>query len=622
MCGISGFYNPYMNFQKDESYWRHVIKKMNVSINHRGPDDEGMFLSRTCGLGHVRLSIIDLENGHQPIVKSWGRHRTVAIVYNGEIYNMNTLSKELLEECNADSSIPPISFETNSDTEVILNGYIVHGIDFIKRLNGIFSFAIYDSLHGLYIARDRVGVKPLFYTEIGNDIIFSSEIKGIFAHPLPKPIIDTNSLRSVFGLGPAKQQGRGVFKNIREVLPGHYLKITKDGVDDIVYWQLESKPHVDNINETIEKTAYLVEDSIKLQMLADTPICCFLSGGIDSSIVSAVCARELAKRGQTLATYSFDFEDNKIYFKSNDFQPSEDRPYADIMKNHIGSNHIYLECPYEQLLDYLDDTVKARDLPCMTDVESSLLYFCGLVAKDHKVVLTGECADEIFGGYPWFHKPELLYCSTFPWSMDLTPRTMLLKDEVKEELNIPKYVEQVYEQSIAATPRLIGENNEEAVRREVSYLNLTWFMTTLLDRMDRTSMYSGLEARVPFADHRIVEYLWNVPWDMKYHNKTVKGLLRSATDRLNILPKEVLYRRKSPYPKTYHPGYEKLLGKRFMDVLNSPNEPIHQLIDKDKAIGFINSEKDYGKPWYGQLMAGPQLIAYMIQVNYWMKMWT
>lgn len=645
MCGISGFFNPYMNFFKDEAYWRHTIRKMNTAIKHRGPDDSGGFLTESCGLGHVRLSIIDLEGGHQPMTKMYGsskylykqnehvkvchysRSRTVAIVYNGEIYNMKELKAQIISENKARKTSPsdvsePVFFDTSSDTEVILNGYILHGIDFVKRLNGIFAFAIYDSLDGLYICRDRVGVKPLFYTEIGNDIIFSSEIKGIFAHPLAKPVIDTNSLRSVFGIGPAKRQGSGVFKNVREVLPGHYLHVTSDGVDDVTYWQLESHPHEDSLDETIEKTAFLVKDAIELQMLADIPICTFLSGGIDSSIVSAVCAKKLADTGGKLTTYSFDFKDNNIYFKSNDFQPSEDRPYVDIMKEHIGSEHIYLECPYEQLYDYLFDTVKARDLPCMTDVESSLLYFCGLVADNHKVVLTGECADEIFGGYPWFHKSELLNAGTFPWSVDLSPRTMLLRDDVKEELNIPAYVRQVYDQSIAATPRLMGESGEEASRREISYLNLTWFMTTLLDRMDRTSMYNGLEARVPFADHRIVEYLWNVPWNMKYTGNTVKGLLREATARLDILPDSVLNRRKSPYPKTYHPGYEALLGQQFKELLSSPNEPVHDLIDRDKAITFINSEKDYGKPWYGQLMAGPQLIAYILQVNYWMKMWS
>ena len=611
MCGISGFYNPYMNFLKDESYHRHILKEMNISINHRGPDDSGIFLSSTCGLGHVRLSIIDLKGGHQPMIKTLNKNRTVAICYNGEIYNMYELKKQLT--CR---------FDTDSDTEVILNGYISEGIEYIKKLNGIFSFAIYDSQSGLYLVRDRLGVKPLFYTERDNDIIFSSEIKGVFSYPLIKPIINTKSLQSVFGLGPAKKQGNGVFDNIREVLPGHYLHADINGVEDIVYWQLKSKVHTDSLDETIDKTAYLIEDSIKKQMLSDIPVCSFLSGGIDSSIISAICSKEAMKNGKSLATYSFDFKDNNIYFQANNFQPSEDYPYVNIMKEHIKSKHTYLECSYEDLYELLFTAVDARDLPCMTDVESSLLYFCGLVSKNHKVALTGECADEIFGGYPWFYREDLLYSESFPWTIDLSPRTLLLKDEVKESLNIPNYVTRIYEQSIAMTPILVGENHEQAKRREVSYLNLTWFMTTLLDRMDRTSMYNGVEARVPFADHRIVEYLWNIPWDVKYLDNKEKGLLRAATKRLNILPNEVLFRKKSPYPKTYHPKYDEILIDNFNEIINSSNEPINQLIDKEKAVNFINKKMNYTNPWYGQLMAGPQLIAYMLQVNYWMKRWT
>ncbi|MEE0686697.1 MAG: asparagine synthase (glutamine-hydrolyzing) [Lachnospiraceae bacterium] len=611
MCGISGFYNPYMNFLKDETYHRHILKTMNTTIKHRGPDDSDTFLSKDCGLSHVRLSIIDLISGHQPMVKYLDKTRTVAICYNGEIYNMHKLKSELT--CD---------FNTESDTEVILNGYITEGIDYIKKLNGIFAFAIYDSKFGLYIVRDRLGVKPLFYTEKDNDIIFSSEIKGIFAYPLIKPVINTKSLQSVFGLGPAKKQGNGVFENIREVLPGHYLHIDKGGVEDIVYWQLISNHHEDSLEETIDKTAFLIEDSIKMQMLSDIPVCSFLSGGIDSSIISAICSKDALSKGCSLATYSFDFKENNIYFTSNNFQPSEDYPYVNIMKEHIKSKHTYLECSYDDLYELLFTAVKARDLPCMTDVESSLLYFCGLVSKNHKVALTGECADEIFGGYPWFYREVLLYADTFPWAIDLSPRTLLLKDEVKETLNIPEYVTRIYEQSISMTPILVGESLEDAKRREISYLNLTWFMTTLLDRMDRTSMYNGIEARVPFADHRIVEYLWNVPWNMKYLDNKEKGLLRAATKKLNILPDEVLYRKKSPYPKTYHPKYDELLITNFKEIINSPNEPINQLLDKNKALSFVDTKMNYSKPWYGQLMAGPQLIAYMLQVNYWMKLWT
>lgn len=611
MCGISGFYNPYMNFLKDETYHRHVLKTMNTAIKHRGPDDSGTFLTNDCGLSHVRLSIIDLISGHQPMVKHLSKTRTVAICYNGEIYNMHELKKQIT-----------LPFETESDTEVILNGYILEGISYIKKLNGIFAFAIYDSKFGLYIVRDRLGVKPLFYTEKDNDIIFSSEIKGIFAYPLINPIINTKSLQSIFGLGPAKKQGNGVFENIREVLPGHFLHIDKNGVEDVIYWQLTSHHHEDSLEETIDKTAFLIEDSIKLQMLSDIPVCSFLSGGIDSSIISAICSKVAMSKGSSLATYSFDFKENNIYFTSNSFQPSEDYPYVNIMKDHISSKHTYLECSYEDLYELLFTSVKARDLPCMTDVESSLLYFCSLVSNNHKVALTGECADEIFGGYPWFYREDLLYADTFPWAMDLSPRTLLLKDEVKEALNIPEYVTRIYEQSISMTPILVGESLEDAKRREISYLNLTWFMTTLLDRMDRTSMYNGIEARVPFADHRIVEYLWNVPWSMKYLDNKEKGLLRAATKKLNILPDEILYRKKSPYPKTYHPKYDELLVKNFIEVINSTNEPINQLLDKEKSLNFVNSKMNHTNPWYGQLMAGPQLIAYMLQVNYWMKLWT
>ena len=611
MCGISGFYNPYMNFLKDETYHRHIIRKMNSAIKHRGPDDSGEFLSETCGLGHVRLSIIDLEGGHQPMVRKLSKRRTVAVCFNGEIYNMNQLKEQL--DC---------SFDTSSDTEVILNGYILQGIEFIKKLNGIFAIAIYDSVNGFYLIRDRLGVKPLFYTEINNDIIFSSEIKGIFTYPLVKPIIDNNSLKSIFGLGPAKKQGNGVFKNIREVLPGHYLHVDKTGTEDVIFWQLTSIPHTDSLQNTIDKTAYLLEDSIKLQTLSDIPICTFLSGGLDSSIVSAICSNIVQQKNSTLTTYSFDYTNNNIYFISNDFQPSEDRPYVDIMKDYIDSNHIYLECSYDTLYDLLYKTVDARDLPCMTDIESSLMYFCDLVSDNHKVALTGECADEIFGGYPWFYKENLLFADTFPWSIDLSPRTLLLKDEVKETLNIPEFVNMNYEQTIAQTPLLLGESYEAAKRREVSYLNLTWFMTTLLDRMDRTSMYNGLEARVPFADHRIVEYLWNIPWDIKYMNNQEKGLLRAATKQLNILPDSILYRKKSPYPKTYHPKYEEILLTNFREIINNSNEPINELIDKTKALNFMNKKLNYTTPWYGQLMAGPQLIAYLLQVNYWMKLWT
>lgn len=609
MCGIAGFSNFVLNYAATPDKWTEVLEEMNQIQKHRGPDEQGTSLYPHCGLSHVRLSIIDLSTGHQPMTRSLDGQECT-IVYNGEIYNMRHLRKELEEQ--------GVHFKTTSDTEVILAGYQTYGVNIVNKLNGIFAFAIWDAWkQKLYLFRDRSGIKPLFYTIQDNTLIFSSEIKGLFHYPRVKPEVDKEGLCEVFGLGPAKTYGKGVFKNIKEILPGHYLEFGENGEKEICYWQLESKPHEESFEDTVAHTRELVSDAVKMQMLSDVPICTFLSGGVDSSLVTAICSSELQKEGKQLDTYSFDFTDNDVNFKANAFQPSQDRPWVEKMVEFAGTNHHFLECNHIDLYDYLFKAVDARDLPCMADVESSMLYFCEKVAKQNKVTLTGECADEIFGGYPWFHKQECFDADIFPWSMDFAMRTILLKDEVLEELPLEDYARAAYEKTVKETPELYGESKEEKRRREIAYLNLKWFMQTLLDRMDRTSMYSGLEARVPLADHRIIEYVWNVPWDMKCHDGIVKGLLRAAGEE--YLPEEVLYRRKSPYPKTYDPAYEKRLREEMTRILQDGNAPICTLIDRKKVEQYMESPTDYGRPFYGQLMAGPQLLAYMLQINYWLE---
>lgn len=609
MCGIAGFFNPYVDYKTEEPKWRHVLERMNTAQKRRGPDDDGTYLSSICGLAHVRLEIIDLVTGHQPLVRELNGWEC-AIVFNGEIYNMEELKAELLLE--------GVRFGTTSDTEVVLAGYMLHGKDYIKKLNGIFAFALWDSAsEELFLFRDRLGIKPLFYTMIGETLVFSSEIKGLFAYPGIRPILDQNGLCEVFAIGPAKSYGKGVFKDILEVLPGQCITFDRISCSEEFYWQLESHPHEDSMKETIEKTAWLVEDAVKMQMLSDLPISTFLSGGVDSSLVTAICAKELKKQGKVLNTFSFDFTGNDKYFKSNSFQPSQDQPFVEQMVEYCGTNHRFLECSNQNQLDCLYKAVDARDLPCMADVESSMLYFCSQVTNFNKVTLTGECADEIFGGYPWFHNKKAFETDAFPWSMSMEPRQALLDDNLIHELHMEEYAHAAYEKTIRETPVLAEDTPEEKRRREIAYLNLRWFMVTLLDRMDRTSMYSGLEARVPFADYRIVEYIFNVPWEMKCPDGIVKGLLRHAGE--GLLPKEILWRRKSPYPKTYDPAYEKLLGDQLKEVLADPNAPIRTLLDTRKVHAFLNSPSDYGKPWYGQLMAGPQMLAYMLQVNYWLE---
>lgn len=611
MCGIAGFYQADFDFTKALNF-KEKLLKMKESLLHRGPDCNDIFFSKHAGLAHTRLSIIDLTGGMQPMTRSYFSKKAV-IVYNGEIYNSNELRNELTEY--------PLEWSTTSDTELILNGYLAEGISFVKKLNGIFAFAIYDmQKDALILFRDRLGVKPLFYSNDKNIFLFGSEPKALFAYGL-KPSADNNTWGEIFGTGPAHTPGNGVFQNVNELLPGHFLIISGNGKNQTIktssYWKLEAKEHTDSLEETKEKVSFLVYDSVKRQMVSDIPICTFLSGGLDSSLVSAICAKELRSKNKILNTYSFDFRDNHKNFKANAFQSSQDRPFAIKMVEHIQSNHTFLECDNDIQANYLYKAVDARDIPCMADVESSLLYFCSLVAKHQKVALTGECADEIFGGYPWFHKKEMFEKHAFPWSHDMSVRSCMLKSDFLREIKIENYAKNAYETSIAQTPHLESDSPKEQRRREIAWLNLQWFMMTLLNRMDRTSMYSGLEARVPFADHRILEYVFNIPWEMKCENGQTKSLLIHAGK--NLLPNEVLFRKKSPYPKTYDPNYETLLKNRFLDIIHSPNEPLHKIMDSKKALTYINASSDYGKPWYGQLMAGPQMIAYFLQINYWMK---
>lgn len=609
MCGIAGFCGDQVIYDQEKEKWKTILQNMNQAQKRRGPDEDGWYLSSHCGMAHVRLSVIDLETGQQPMTRTRQGH-TCTLVMNGEIYNMHELRKEL-ENLG-------VEFETSSDTEVMLLGYLVYGEGILSRLNGIFAAALWDEeKETLFLFRDRVGVKPLFYTRTKDSLVYASEIKGLLQYPGIKARVDEEGLCEIFALGPAKTYGKGVFQDVREVLPGNYLTFSHGVLKEHGYWKLESCCHEDSFEQTVEKTAWLVEDAVKKQMLSDVPISTFLSGGVDSSLVTAICARELEKQGAVLDTYSFDFQGNRQYFQANSFQPSQDRPWVEKMVKEFHTNHHFLECDNQNLLENLYRAVDARDLPCMADVESSMLYFCSQVVKQNKVALTGECADEIFGGYPWFHTKEAFQMSAFPWSPDMKVRQTLLSEEVIHSIPMEAYARAAYEKTIQETPVLEGESQEEKRRREIAYLNLKWFMVTLLDRMDRTSMYSGLEARVPLADYRIIEYVWNVPWEMKCRNGVVKGLLRHAGE--GKLPKEVLWRKKSPYPKTYHPQYEAMLGEQLKEILANPNAPVRQFLDRKKVQQFLDSPKDYGKPWYGQLMAGPQMLAYMLQVNYWME---
>lgn len=608
MCGFAGFSDYQEGLSGPPQHWLDLARRMARRIAHRGPDDQGARVSQNCALAHARLAVIDPDHGRQPMVLPF-EGQEAAIAYNGEIYNAPELRSNLESR--------GFRFQTSCDTEVVLASYLCYGPDCAEKLNGIFAFAVDDPVNQrTFLCRDRFGVKPLFYTLREGKLVFASEIKALFEFPGVQPVVGREGLCEIFGLGPARTAGCGVFEGIRELKPGHVAIFDRLGFRELPYFDLEARPHEETYQQTVEHLRELLLDTVERQLISDVPLCTFLSGGLDSSVVTAIAAQRLKEQGRKLSTYSFEFEGNEEFFTPSSFQPDRDQAWAQRVSQTLGTDHTTLLCGNAALADSLGDAVIAKDLPGMADVDGSLLYFCRQVKQNHTVALCGECADEIFGGYPWFHRKEMFDGSHFPWSNNLDQRGGLLKPELREALAMEEYVGQRLEESLAAVPVLPGESPQEIRMRQIGYLNIHWFMSTLLDRKDRCSMWSGLEVRVPYADHRIAQYVFNTPWEMKCHNGEPKALLRDAAE--GLLPSEILHRRKSPYPKTHNPGYEAILKERLTGVLRDSSQPIHKLLSEETVKGLLNQNFDYGKPWFGQLMAGPQLLAYLLQINFWL----
>jgi asparagine synthase (glutamine-hydrolysing) len=607
MCGISGWVNFEISVKNETA----TIEKMANTLAKRGPDETNIWADTHVGFGHKRLIVVDPEGGRQPMSKQKdGNNYTIC--YNGELYNTEDIRKVLHTK--------GYSFNGHSDTEVLISAYIEWAEECVNYLNGIYAFAVWDSKkEQLFIGRDRLGVKPLFFTEHRKGLIFASEIKAILANPEVKTEINQEGLAEIFGAGPSRSPGSGVFKGIKELRPAHALTFSKNGLKIWRYWNVRSEEHKDNVEETAEKVRFLVTDAVTRQLVSDVPLCTFLSGGLDSSIITAIAAKGFETTGKgPLSTYSIDYEGNDRHFAANEFQPDADGKYIQMITDNFGTKHFNKTISQQQLVHDLFEATHVRDFPGMADVDSSLLWFCKEIKKDFVVSLSGECADEIFGGYPWFHRKQDLERPGFPWMRSVTERQNLLKTHWQERLKLNNYVMEQYNQAIKETPRLDGESVEESKRRELFYINMIWFMTTLLDRKDRMSMGASLEVRVPFADHRLVEYVWNIPWDIKMHQGREKGILRKAFE--GILPEEVLYRKKSPYPKTHNPEYTVAVQKLLEDILRDKSSALHEFFNRDLLQDIVESGgKSFQEPWFGQLMTGPQLLAYMVQLHTWFK---
>lgn len=593
MCGITGWYKK--NHEKKNIK---IIKQMTKTLKYRGPDQKGYYIDKNILLGHRRLSIIDLKNGSQPYT-----YKGYTIVYNGEIYNAENIKNKLKEK---------YTFETTCDTEVLLKGYIEYKEKILNLIEGIYAFAIYKD-DKLFLARDRVGVKPLFYTKIKDNFLFASEIKSLLKNKLVKPIINKESLQEILSLSPSRIPGSGVFKNIKELRPGHYMIYENDKITIKRYWNIKEKINKDNYETATKKIEKYLTESIKRQMVSDVDIACLLSGGLDSSIITAIVAKN---RDKTLDTYSIDYEDNDKYFQKTIFTVSQDNDYIKLMSETFKTNHYYKVITQHKLAKYLKESVIARDLPGMADIDSSLLWFSKQIKKKHKVILSGECADEIFGGYPWFYREEVRNREFFPWLDSIDYRNKLLKKELQEKLKLKEFMKTQYDNILKEVP--ITKNKEEQIYKNLFYLNMTYFMPTLLERKDRMTMRGSIEARVPFADTKLIEYLWNLPWEYKFHNNTEKGILRDAYK--DLLPKEIVTRKKNPYPKTHNPKYTKIIIKLLKKRLKNKKSILYKIFDKEELNKLVKTKgESFSSPWFGQLMTGPQLLAFLYQLDIWAK---
>lgn len=600
MCAIAGVIGARETDRK-------ILERMHKTMLRRGPDAHGVLQLPGATLLHARLSVIDPDGGKQPMSLHWhGQH--YHLVYNGELYNTPELRRELLSLGH--------TFLGHSDTEVLLHAYVQWGSACLERLNGIYAFAVWhQEAEKLFLARDRIGVKPLFYTQADGLFLFASEIKTLLAHPSVPARADANSVAEILLLGPGRTPGCGVFCNIHEIEPGCCATVYRGTLTLRRYWHLEDREHKDTLPQTIEQIRALINDAVTRQLVSDVPICTFLSGGLDSSLISAIAAEELRGQGRQLTTFSVDYEDNDKYFTPGKFQPNSDPTYIRMMTDHLGTDHHRVVLQPQELVDALPEAVEARDLPGMADVDASLLLLCRTIKRSATVALSGECADEIFGGYPWYTDPEIRAQHGFPWAQSTAWRASLMARDYRGNLDPEAFIFSRYAETCADSHILSSRCSDERRMKEMINLNFRWFMQTLLDRKDRMSMWSGLEVRVPFCDVRIAEYLYGVPWSMKALDGYEKGLLRRAVG--DLLPPEVLWRKKSPYPKTHNPQYLSLVSQQLKDIIQEGTSPLLRIVDVDALKSLLSAQ--YPWPWYGQLMSTAQTIAYMLQVDHWLR---
>ncbi len=585
MCGIAGW----ISFGRDLAPEHKTVEAMTETMSCRGPDDSGTWISGPAGLGHRRLAVIDLPGGRQPMSTERPSGESVAMVYSGECYNFEELRGELGARGHR--------FTTDSDTEVVLHGYLEWGEAVAERLNGMYAFAIWDEREQkLVMIRDRMGIKPFYYSATEDGVLFGSEPKAILANPLARREVGLDGLRELFTL--IKTPGHAVWEGMREVEPGTVVTVSRTGVRTTAYWTLETREHTDDRDTSVAHVRDLLEDIVSRQLVADVPRCTLLSGGLDSSALTGIAARQLAAQGESVRSFAVDFVGHTDNFVADELRATPDGPFVHDVAADSRTQHQDIVLSSAELADpdVRARTIRARDLPMgFGDIDTSLHLLFKAVREHSTVALSGESADEVFGGYKQFFDPEARRADTFPWLAGLAQmigeQGRFLTEDVRNALDLSAYVDDGYAQAVSGIERLDGESDFDFRMRKICHLHLTRFVRVLLDRKDRASMAVGLEVRVPFCDHRLVEYVYNTPWNLKSFDGREKSLLREAT--ADVLPRSVYERVKSPYPSTQDPQYVVALQKNAEEILARPSHRLFDLVSRDwlKEAATADSEQ-------------------------------
>ncbi|GAA0338568.1 asparagine synthase (glutamine-hydrolyzing) [Streptomyces blastmyceticus] len=600
MCGIAGW----ADFDRDLRGELATFGKMVDTMECRGPDAEGAWVDRHAALGHRRLAVIDIEGGTQPMVAEEDGRTLAVLTYSGEVYNFLELRRELEGRGHR--------FRTRSDTEVVLRAYLEWGAGCAERLNGMYAFAVWDvRKEELFLIRDRMGIKPLYYAATGSGVLFGSEPKAILESGLVAPVVTAEGMAEA--LSVVKTPTHAIYRDLREVRPGHVVRVHRGGVTPQRYWALEARPHTDDLDTTIATVRDLLSDTVERQLVSDVPLSSLLSGGLDSSAITGFAAA----RGP-VRSFDVDYVGYTENFRPNAMRPESDAPYVTDVVRHLGTDHASLVLHTEQLADpgVRAAVLRARDLPLsVSDLDTSLYLLFRAVRERSTVALSGEAADELFGGYRWFHDEEAVHGDTFPWLVVMGPNAQggggIMDQAFLDKLDIPGYIRQRYSEALAEVPVLAGETGLERRMREINHLHLTRLVQWLLDRKDRMSMASGLEVRVPFCDHRLVEYVFNTPWAMKTFDGREKSLLRAATSHL--LPRSVVERKKSPYPVTQDPTYMQAVREELRALLADPDAPVAPLLDREAATAAAARTDSPTGEW------GRYPVESVIQWNAWLK---